>query len=82
MNNTSALAATPQPSPRPGQDVVYKRVMDDIQARVEAGYAKYGTYLQTHNGRDALTDAYQEAIDLVMYLAQMLMERESDDQPR
>ena len=43
-------------------------VLADIQARVEMGMEKYGTKLQTFNGRDALWDAYQEAIDLAMYL--------------
>jgi len=51
-------------------------VLADIQARVEAGEAKYGTKLMTHNGRDPLWDAYQEAIDLVMYLRQAILERE------
>lgn len=39
---------------------------------------RYGTLLMTHNGRDALVDAYQETLDLVMYLAQVIMEREVD----
>lgn len=28
-----------------------------------------------HNGRDALVDAYQEALDLTMYLRQAIEER-------
>jgi hypothetical protein len=36
---------------------------------------KYGKTLQTFNGRDALTDAYQESLDLCMYLRQMIEER-------
>jgi len=36
---------------------------------------KYHTYLLTHNGRDALIDAYQEALDLAMYLRQAIEER-------
>jgi len=39
---------------------------------------KYGTYLQTHNGRDALWDAYQEAMDLCMYLRQAILERDGN----
>ena len=46
----------------------------DMRARDAAGRAKYGTPLQTHNGRDALVDAYQEALDLTVYLAQVLGE--------
>jgi len=68
-------AATPQPDPQPGQENVGAQVLADIQARIEMGQEKYGTVLQTFNGRDALEDAYQEAIDLVMYLKQEMMEK-------
>ena len=44
--------------------------------RAAAGVQKYGTPLQTHNGRDALWDAYQEALDLAMYLRQAILERD------
>lgn len=64
--------------PQPGQDDVWPYVLDDIRQRVEFGREKYGTVLQTHNGRDALWDAYQEAIDLVMYLRQAILERGHD----
>jgi len=37
---------------------------------------KYGTVLKTHNGRNALMDAYQEALNLCMYLKQALLEQE------
>lgn len=47
----------------------------DFEARSEEGSKKYGTRLKTFNGRDALMDAYQEAIDLVMYLRQAIAER-------
>lgn len=50
-------------------------VLSDLKDRAEAGLAKYGTYLRAHNGRDALVDAYQEAMDLVMYLRQAIEER-------
>ena len=54
---------------------IYHLVIQDIESRAEAGKEKYGTYLQPHNGRDALMDAYQEAIDLAMYLRQQIEER-------
>lgn len=38
------------------------------------GLKKYGTVLQPNNGRDALVDAYQEALDLVVYLRQRIEE--------
>jgi hypothetical protein len=43
------------------------------------GIAKYGTPLQTFNGRDPLIDAYQEALDLAVYLKQAIMERKEDE---
>lgn len=48
----------------------------DIEQRVEYGAAHYGERLKAHNGRDALADAYQEALDLVMYLRQVICERD------
>ena len=71
-------ATTQQPSPKPGQEVVLFHVLDDVKRRAETGKAQYGTYLETHNGRDALVDAYQEALDLCMYLKQVIMERDAE----
>jgi hypothetical protein len=68
-------ASDPQPNPKPGAVEIWPLVLADIKDRVEAGRAKYGTTLQAGNGRDPLWDAYQEAIDLVMYLRQELAER-------
>lgn len=68
-------AAIPQPPPEPGRVDVADVVIEDIQARVEAGLLKYGTKLQTFNGRDARWDLYQELIDAVMYLRQEMLER-------
>lgn len=42
----------------------------DMQARHELGVARYGTPLTVWNGRDPVTDAYQEALDLVVYVQQ------------
>ncbi len=51
-------------------DASYARVIADIEARKEIGLKRYGTLLQAFNGRDALLDAYQEALDLCQYLRQ------------
>jgi len=67
-----------QPDPKPGNIIVKDYVISDIMERVNAGFKKYGCYLQTENGRDALWDAYQEAIDLVMYIRQAILERDAD----
>ena len=66
-----------QPLPKKGDVVIYNLVIDDIMNKADRGKQKYGTYLQSNNGRDALLDAYEEAIDLVMYLKQALVEREN-----
>ncbi len=51
-------------------------VITDMQARDQFGYDKYKTRLQPGNGRDALTDAYQEALDLCVYLRTAIYERD------
>lgn len=75
MDNNNA-AAIPQPEPIRGNQIVLRMVMADLEARAEAGRMKYGHYLETNNGRDALMDAYQEALDLCMYLRQTIAERD------
>jgi hypothetical protein len=50
-------------------------VIADIVARRQVGIQRYGTALQSHNGRDALQDAYEEALDLACYLRQAIAER-------
>jgi hypothetical protein len=70
-------AAQVQPQPQSGSAEIYPLVIADIQARVAAGREKYGTTLQANNGRDALLDLYQELIDAVFYVRQ-LMEEEAE----
>lgn len=52
-------------------------VIEDMKTRKQLGIGRYGVALQPFNGRDPLIDAYQEALDLVMYLRQAIMERDS-----
>lgn len=66
-----------QPAPRVGRESVTDAIVQDLLSRREHGKVKYGTELMTHNGRDAMVDAYQEALDLVMYFKQTLMERDA-----
>jgi len=73
--NQQNPAAVHQPPPRAGEEIVLNLVIKDLQDRAEVGLKKYGTYLKTQNGRDALMDAYQEALDLAMYLRQAIEER-------
>lgn len=65
----------PQQDPREGKTPILPLVITDMQNRSDAGAKKYGTVLKSDNGRDPLVDAYQEAIDLVMYLRQAIQER-------
>lgn len=65
---------SPQPTPVPGRHDVTALVVADLEARARAGEVKYGTRLQTHNGRRVLVDAYQEALDLALYLRQAIEE--------
>lgn len=54
---------------------VWELVMKDMKARNQFGIEKYGTPLQAFNGRDALKDAYEEVLDLAVYLRQLIEER-------
>lgn len=51
-------------------------VTADIEGRVAKGAIEYGERLTTCNGRDALWDAYEEALDLCLYLRQAIAERQ------
>jgi len=70
----------PQNPPVAGEEIVLKFVMEDLKKRALMGKRKYHRYLETFNGRNALIDAYQEALDLVMYLKQQLLEMEKKDE--
>lgn len=67
-----------EPDPVGDGDVVFDQVLMDLHDRMRMGYRKYQTLLKTHNGRDPLWDAYQEALDLAMYLRQAIMERDDE----
>ncbi len=69
-----------QPKPKTTNDIpVWDLVIADMVARDQLGRERYGTPLQAFNGRDALIDAYQEALDLVVYLRQVIRESECED---
>lgn len=55
---------------------VQDAVITDIEERKAVGIQRYGTPLQAFNGRDSTLDAYEEALDLTMYLKQMRIERD------
>lgn len=65
-----------QPKPEHNSNPpVWELVKEDMTKRNIFGIAKYGTPLQAFNGRDVLQDAYEEALDLCVYLRQAIEER-------
>lgn len=70
-------ADSTQPAPKRGEASasVTDAVVRDLQSRRDHGVGKYGVELLSHNGRDAMLDAYQESLDTTVYLKQCLMER-------
>ena len=54
---------------------VTNMLLEDLKARRAKYKPIYGEALTTHNGRNVLVDAYQEAMDLCLYLRQEIQER-------
>lgn len=68
-----------EPSPVPNsKPSIHDLVIADMESRKRMGLKKYGTVLQAGNGRNALKDAYEEVLDLAMYLKQKLEEERED----
>ena len=61
---------------KPGGREVLEIVQADLAKRVGMGMEKYGQALQSNDGRDPLVDAYQEALDLTLYLRKCILERD------
>lgn len=59
-----------------GSPEILPLVIQDMKHRGEIGRKKYGQPLTANNGRDALRDAYEEAMDLCQYLRQAIEERQ------
>ncbi len=66
-----------QQPPKPSEGDMWLEVMKDMEKRRKHGIEKYGVPVQPFNGRDPLIDAYQEALDLCVYLRQAIEERKS-----
>jgi hypothetical protein len=74
----SSYGARSLPAPRPvAGPAVWDLVLTDIRERDAAGQAKYGQPLRPFNGRDALADLYQELLDAVVYVRQVIYERDT-----
>jgi len=65
-----------QPLPTPGRENVQDALIEDIAARRRLGVQRYGSPLQTFNGRDALRDLQEELLDAATYVKQARMERD------
>jgi len=73
---SAAEAATAkQATPKGSGNPILGMVLADLTNRALEGTAKYGEPLKAHNGRNPLWDAYQEALDLAMYLRQAIEEQ-------
>ena len=73
-SNTALPATAVQPKPHGiGKDIPML-VIQDIESRARFGQAKYGERLRSFNGRNSLIDAYQEVLDLAVYLRQKIEE--------
>lgn len=76
MQSLPKIEFDSNPPPLPNDEPpIWDLVIKDMVNRDKLGRKKYGTPLQPNNGRDALQDAYEEALDLVVYLRQALFER-------
>lgn len=73
VEDNPALAEMPKPEGK--GNPILGMVLADLTNRAFEGIKKYGEPLKADNGRDALVDAYQEALDLCMYLRQAIEER-------
>jgi hypothetical protein len=56
--------------------VAHEMVIEDLRERLRIGIKRYGQPLQAHNGRDSLQDAYEECLDLCVYLKNAIYERD------
>lgn len=69
-----------QPPPTGDGIPIWDLVVDDMRDRDNLGRQRYNTPLKSWNGRDALVDAYQEVLDLAVYMRQEIEERKSIQQ--
>ena len=74
----AAGLSEPHPAPQPSaHPPVWDLVVHDMQERDAFGERKYGLRLRAFDGRSTLADAYQEALDLAVYLRKRLYEEQA-----
>ena len=74
------MVDTPRPEDQPlpipnDHESIHDMVARDIEDRKRLGLERYGALLQPNNGRNNLQDAYEEALDLCVYLRTEIEER-------
>jgi len=57
------------------EQTIFDLVRADLEARDRVGWAQHHRPLLANDGRDSLREAYEEALDLVVYLRKALAER-------
>ena len=67
-----------QPLPKPGQVCVQDLVIEEMRESKRVGMERYGSTLQTFNGRRSFLDLAEEARDLHVYARQIRAEAEAD----
>ena len=77
MNERIGVAWVLEPQPVGDGTEIWPLVIKDMEERNRFGAEKYGTTLRAFNGRDPIVDAYQEALDLCVYLRQAIEERKT-----
>ena len=70
----TTTAHTEQAAPSAGRQDVFPELVRMLQERYQLGVDRYGTPLQTFNGRDAGRDLFDELIDAFQYGKQLDME--------
>lgn len=66
---------TPERSSVATRREIVPLVVADLDERVRVGTERYGSPLAVESPNDALVYAYEEALDLAIYLKQELMRR-------
>lgn len=60
---------------------IWNQVISDIRKREQTGVLRYGKYLTKHTTEDVLNHAYNEALDLVVYLRTEIIKRNTGYDP-
>lgn len=73
----ASITVKDQPPPKAVDGpAIQDLVLADVAERKRIGIERYGQPVLPHNGRDALVDLYQELLDAVMYVRQVIYEKE------